>query len=137
MIWVRDIRNCEQCGTLFAPRREHARFCSCSCRIAWNREHKWDLKAEASVRDHERATALARSLGPPALAGAMIYEAQARMCAGELDLAAEQWHASKVVYFSSAQVFGFAEGEGTPDYRPVDDDHPLRAARPISFLWTR
>jgi hypothetical protein len=32
-----DIRNCEQCGTLFAPRREHARFCSVRCRIAWNR----------------------------------------------------------------------------------------------------
>jgi UDP-glucose 4-epimerase len=48
-------------------------------------------------------------------------------------LAAEQWHASKVVYFSSAQVFGFAEGEGTPDYRPVDDDHPLRAARPYGM----
>ena len=32
-----DIRNCEQCGTLFAPRREHARFCSVRCRVAWNR----------------------------------------------------------------------------------------------------
>jgi hypothetical protein len=32
-----DIRNCEQCGALFAPRREHARFCSVRCRVAWNR----------------------------------------------------------------------------------------------------
>src|SRR5205823_741444 len=31
------------------------------------------------------------------------------------------------------QVFGFAEGEGTPDYRPVDDVHPLRAARPYGM----
>jgi hypothetical protein len=28
-----------QCGALFAPRREHARFCSATCRVAWNREH--------------------------------------------------------------------------------------------------
>jgi UDP-glucose 4-epimerase len=34
-----------------------------------------------------------------------------------------------VVYFSSAQVFGSAEGEGTPDYVPVDDAYPLGAAR--------
>src|ERR1700746_861716 len=34
-----DTRHCEQCGTLFAPRREHARFCSARCRVAWNRQH--------------------------------------------------------------------------------------------------
>lgn len=44
-----DIRNCEQCGTAFVPRREHARFCSASCRAAWNREHMGDLKAGASA----------------------------------------------------------------------------------------
>lgn len=27
-----------QCGTPFAPRREHARFCSAKCRVAWNRQ---------------------------------------------------------------------------------------------------
>jgi hypothetical protein len=32
-----DVRNCEQCGALFEPRREHARFCSARCRRAWNR----------------------------------------------------------------------------------------------------
>jgi UDP-glucose 4-epimerase len=37
------------------------------------------------------------------------------------------------VYFSSAQVFGFAEGEGPPAYLPVDDAHPLRAARPYGM----
>ena len=44
-----DIRNCEQCGTAFVPRREHARFCSALCRAAWNREHTGDLKAGASA----------------------------------------------------------------------------------------
>ena len=34
------------------------------------------------------------------------------------------------MYVSSAQVFGLAEGEGAPDYLPIDDAHPLRAARP-------
>jgi len=46
---VADIRNCEQCGTSFAPRREHARFCSAGCRVEWNRKHTGDLKAGASA----------------------------------------------------------------------------------------
>jgi hypothetical protein len=33
-----DTRNCEQCGIVFEPRREHARFCSARCRVAWNRD---------------------------------------------------------------------------------------------------
>jgi hypothetical protein len=32
-----DIRACEQCGQEFTPRREHGRFCSAGCRMAWNR----------------------------------------------------------------------------------------------------
>lgn len=48
-------------------------------------------------------------------------------------LAAEQRTVVRVVYFSSAQVFGFAEGEGTPHYLPVDDLHPVRAARPYGL----
>jgi hypothetical protein len=48
---VADIRNCEQCGTSFVPRREHARFCSARCRVAWNREHTGDLEAGASALD--------------------------------------------------------------------------------------
>jgi UDP-glucose 4-epimerase len=47
--------------------------------------------------------------------------------------AAEQCGVSRVVYFSSAQVFGFAEGEGTPAYLPVDDDHPVTASRPYGM----
>ena len=34
-----DTRSCEQCGVVFEPRREHARFCSARCRVAWNREN--------------------------------------------------------------------------------------------------
>jgi UDP-glucose 4-epimerase len=47
--------------------------------------------------------------------------------------AAEAHSVSRVVYFSSAQVFGFAEGEGTPAYLPVDDTHPVRASRPYGM----
>jgi hypothetical protein len=35
-----DSRKCEQCGTEYVPRREHARFCSARCRVAWNRENR-------------------------------------------------------------------------------------------------
>jgi UDP-glucose 4-epimerase len=39
------------------------------------------------------------------------------------------WHVllagvTRVVHFSSAQVFGIAEGVRFPDYFPVDDAHP-------------
>ena len=44
-----ETRDCEQCGTPFVPRREHARFCSPACRAAWNREHFGDLKAGTSA----------------------------------------------------------------------------------------
>src|ERR1700722_15016117 len=44
-----ETRKCEQCGTLFAPRREHARFCSARCRVAWNRQHASDPAGPASA----------------------------------------------------------------------------------------
>jgi hypothetical protein len=44
-----DSRECEQCGALFVPRREHARFCCVRCRAAWNREHMGDPLAESSA----------------------------------------------------------------------------------------
>jgi hypothetical protein len=34
---VAETRDCVQCGALFAPQREHARFCSPKCRIEWGR----------------------------------------------------------------------------------------------------
>ena len=46
---VADSRTCEQCGSSFVPRREHARFCSPACRAGWNREHTGDLKAGMSA----------------------------------------------------------------------------------------
>jgi tetratricopeptide (TPR) repeat protein len=45
---------------------------------------------EASVRDNERATALARGVGPAALSGALMFLAQSHLFAGELDQAAER-----------------------------------------------
>jgi hypothetical protein len=34
-----ETRQCERCGKAFEPKREHARFCSARCRVAWNREN--------------------------------------------------------------------------------------------------
>jgi UDP-glucose 4-epimerase len=48
-------------------------------------------------------------------------------------LAAEAAGVSRVIHFSSAQVFGIAEGERLPDYFPVDDAHPRRAMRPYGL----
>jgi len=44
-----DTRKCDQCGTVFTPRREHARFCSAQCRVAWNSENSADPPAEMSA----------------------------------------------------------------------------------------
>lgn len=46
-----DTRTCEQCGTSFAPRREHARFCSPRCRVAWNGRNASDPTAETGPLD--------------------------------------------------------------------------------------
>jgi hypothetical protein len=51
MALMADTRYCDQCGTLFTPLREHARFCSGACRVAWNRENTGDLEAEANALD--------------------------------------------------------------------------------------
>jgi hypothetical protein len=48
---VTDTRNCAHCGTSFAPRREHARFCSARCRVAWNRRNASDSTAETGALD--------------------------------------------------------------------------------------
>jgi hypothetical protein len=44
-----DIRSCEQCGAPFTPRREHGRFCSARCRVAWNRARLAGPPSEASA----------------------------------------------------------------------------------------
>jgi hypothetical protein len=43
-----DVRSCEQCGAEFTPRREHGRFCSARCRVAWNRGKAVGVPAAAS-----------------------------------------------------------------------------------------
>ncbi len=48
-------------------------------------------------------------------------------------LAAQAAGVAHVVHFSSAQVFGTAEGEHLPDYFPLDDAHPRRASRPYGL----
>ena len=57
-----DTRDCEQCGTEFAPRREHARFCSARCRVAWNRENTSERAAEVSAL-HWSITAMRDTTG--------------------------------------------------------------------------
>jgi hypothetical protein len=44
-----DIRRCDQCGTVFVPRRQHARFCSGRCRVTWNHGRLGDPVTEASA----------------------------------------------------------------------------------------
>jgi hypothetical protein len=44
-----DVRDCEQCGTPFTPRREHARFCSARCRVTWNRADRAQPAADESA----------------------------------------------------------------------------------------
>ena len=55
MDWMTEVRTCDQCGTLFAPRREHARFCTARCRVAWNRRN-------ASAPELAEVSALAWSI---------------------------------------------------------------------------
>lgn len=65
-----DARNCEQCGALFEPLREHERFCSASCRIAWNGRGAGSRRSGeaalawsvAAVADSARRLADARAL---------------------------------------------------------------------------
>jgi hypothetical protein len=42
-------RSCRQCSTVFMPRREHAQFCSRTCRVAWNREQLGGVPVGPSV----------------------------------------------------------------------------------------
>jgi hypothetical protein len=49
VISASETRDCEQCGAVFIPRREHARFCSSSCRDSWDRDRGGDPRAGASA----------------------------------------------------------------------------------------
>jgi hypothetical protein len=44
-----DSRRCDQCGTAFVPRREHARFCSGRCRVRWKHGPLGDPVTEVSA----------------------------------------------------------------------------------------
>lgn len=44
-----ESRQCARCGTTFEPKREHARFCSARCRVAWNREN-WNRENRQEPR---------------------------------------------------------------------------------------
>jgi|SRR5450755_1398263 hypothetical protein len=57
-----DTRTCEQCGTAFAPRREHARFCAARCRVAWNRRNATDPPAQTGALDWS-VTAMRQTIG--------------------------------------------------------------------------
>src|SRR6201996_7774416 len=55
-----ETRRCERCGKEFEPKREHARFCSARCRVAWNRENlnpdRWGVANWARERQREPQT---------------------------------------------------------------------------------
>ena len=63
-----EIRKCAQCGTGFTPQREHARFCSAHCRMAWNREHVGVAAAPTAAIDWSVA-AMSEAAARLALAG--------------------------------------------------------------------
>lgn len=64
-------RHCEQCGAVFVPQREHARFCGAGCRAEWNREHLGDPAVEASALTWSVA---AMSEATARLAGVTVWE---------------------------------------------------------------
>ena len=76
-----DVRDCAQCGTEFLPLRQHARFCSPRCRIAWNRRNALDPAADGtlswSVTAMQAATdrLLAATTPDPAAAFMVVTEA--------------------------------------------------------------
>ena len=62
-----EVRECAQCGSEFTPGREHARFCSSRCRMAWNDEHAGVAAAPAAAIDWSVAamSEAARRLSSP------------------------------------------------------------------------
>lgn len=102
----------------------------------------FDLVGGHDLRDEGAVAAAARGCDAIVHAGAIAHDSAGTAAdivatnvlgTWHVLLAAERHGVERVVYFSSAQVFGFAEGEGVPDHLPVDDDHPLRAARPYGM----
>jgi anti-sigma B factor antagonist len=78
---VAERRRCAQCGAVFVPQREHARFCTAGCRAAWNREHLGDPAVEVSALTW---SITAMSEATARLAGVTVWErAQAVAAIGE------------------------------------------------------
>jgi hypothetical protein len=65
-----DVRRCEQCGTEFFPRREHSRFCSAECRLAWNKANARHEGVSAAALDWS-LTAMSEATGRLARARAL------------------------------------------------------------------
>ncbi|MBI2708094.1 MAG: NAD(P)-dependent oxidoreductase [Actinobacteria bacterium] len=102
----------------------------------------FDLKAGDDLRDEDAVLDAAEGCDAIVHAGAIAHDSAGSpadivatnvLGTWHVLLAAERHRVPRVVYFSSAQVFGCAEGEGKPAYLPVDDDHPVRAARPYGM----
>ena len=102
----------------------------------------FDLAAGQDLRDEQAVLRAMRGCAAVVHAGALAHDS----AGSPADVVATNllgtWHVllaagtcavTRVVYFSSGQVFGFAEGEGTPDSLPVDDAPPRRAARPYGM----
>jgi hypothetical protein len=54
---------CTRCGAAFEPRREHARFCSAACHIAWNQEHADEPDAEDTALGWRAGSTAGRQIG--------------------------------------------------------------------------
>ena len=102
----------------------------------------FDLVRGDDLRDEHRVDEATRGCAAVVHAGAIAHDtvgtpadivATNVLGTWHVLLAAERHQVKRVLCFSSAQVFGFADGEGTPIYTPVDDAHPLRAARPYGM----
>lgn len=82
---------------MFTPGREHARFCSARCRVAWNRENIGDPRAGASALDWSIAAMLdavgrlATDLVPD-LAHALALISEAVWCVTLVDATLVRYH---------------------------------------------
>lgn len=109
--------------------------------LGWE-TRRFDLRSGDDLRDEGAVLTAAEGCDVIVHAGAIAHDSAGSpadivstnlLGTWNVLLAAERHGVKRVVYFSSAQVFGFADGEGSPAYRPVDDRHPLRAARPYGM----
>ena len=70
-----ESRECARCGTIFEPKREHARFCSARCRVAWNREnwnHENTQQPKWGTENWAQGSAVGRGTAESALGWAII-----------------------------------------------------------------